>query len=361
MTDNTARIPKLRIAIFANEGSIHTRRWVLGLRERGHRVDLITLRKSPGNDIGGIDLGANSKADYLTKIPRLRRAIKSLNPDIFHSHYLSSFGFLASFVDHPRKIVSVWGIDLTEFARKNLLYRAMVNRALDKAHKVSVTSRILEKAVVKFRPGILAPAVVPFGVDVSRFAFIERNQGKILRIGIAKHLYPIYGVDILIKAFGIVTKTHRNIELIIGGTGPYEEEYRKLAADLNLNGQVRFVGHIDHEKMPEFLASLDIAAMTSSSDDESFGVAALEASSTGLPVVATRVGGIPEVVIDGVTGYLAPGGNIVKIAECLNLLIERPDLRAKLGRAGRSFVEDSYNWHDCISKMEKIYSEMMAI
>jgi glycosyltransferase involved in cell wall biosynthesis len=99
--------------------------------------------------------------------------------------------------------------------------------------------------------------------------------------------------------------------------------------------------------------------MPSISDGESFGVAALEAAATGLPVVATRVGGVPEVVIDGITGILVERKDAEKLADALKRLIDNSDLRRKMGLAGRKYVEEHYRWESNVKAMNDLYMEMM--
>jgi glycosyltransferase involved in cell wall biosynthesis len=349
----------LRICIFADERSIHTRRWVIGLRGLGHVVDLVTLRKDYEFDIGGISLGASSKLGYLAKIPALRRMVGRLAPDIFHSHFASSYGFLASFVAHPRKVVSVWGNDIIEFPKHHWLPRMVIRRSIESAHYITATSKFLENTVRNFGWNIPAIIVIPFGIDLGQFQYRERPQSGPIRIGIAKSLLPKYGVDILINAFAEICKSHKDVELQIAGKGSYEDNYRVLVKDLGLCENVKFIGFLAHEKVPHFLSTIDIFAMPSISDGESFGVAALEASATGLPVVASRVGGVPEVVIHGETGFLVERKNEAHLVQAIIKLIDQPELRLKMGQAGRKFVESNYRWEDNLRAMSDLYYSMM--
>jgi glycosyltransferase involved in cell wall biosynthesis len=349
---------KLRICIFANERSIHTRRWVKGLRDLGHDVDLVTLSKDPDFEIGGIDLGASSKLGYLTKISALRREVKRLAPDIFHAHYASSYGFFASFVDHPRKVVSVWGNDIIEFPKRNPILRAIVKRSLRGANQITATSEFLKASVGEFGWELAPVTVIAFGIDLNLFQYCHRRRGDITRIGIAKHLHPRYGIDCLIKAYALLLKNRTDIELLIAGKGPSEGEYRTLVQDMGLTGKVKFVGSFPHEGVPQFLATIDIFVMPS--DGESFGVAALEASAAGLPVVATRVGGVPEVVLDGLTGFLVERQNVEQLAQAILRLVDQPELRREMGLAGRKLVEEKYRWEDNLQAMSNLYHQMMA-
>ncbi|OGC90381.1 MAG: hypothetical protein A2W25_02180 [candidate division Zixibacteria bacterium RBG_16_53_22] len=350
---------RLHICLFADARSVHTRRWVRGLRGLGHDVDLITLKKDPEFDIGGIDLGASGKLAYLTKIRALRREVRRLAPDIFHAHYASSYGYLASFVNHPRKVVSVWGNDLIEFPRRNPFFRMIIKRSLASAHHITATSEFLKAVTSNFEIGPVPITVIPFGIDLNLFEFSERHDGGTTRIGIAKHLHPMYGLDYLIKAFEEISRGRLDLELLIVGKGPSENEYRALARHLGLGNKVKFMGALPHEKVAQFLATLDIFAMPSICE-EAFGVAALEASATGLPVVATRVGGIPEVVVDCETGLLVERKDVSQLAQAILKLVNEPELRRKMGRAGRKFVEEKYRWEDNLRAMRDLYYRMMS-
>ena len=137
-----------------------------------------------------------------------------------------------------------------------------------------------------------------------------------------------------------------------------EDDFRRLAAELGLNDKIIFHGYVDPVDLHGFLAPLDIFAMPSIVR-ESFGVAALEASATCLPVVATRVGGVPEVVKDGETGILVERGSVSQLAEALIKLIESPKLRLRMGLAGRAYVEETYRWEDNVASMEKLYRDIL--
>ena len=352
-------MPQRHICMFADERSIHTKRWVEGLRQYGHRVDLVTLKKDNENNFGAIDLGAKSKAGYFLKIGALKKVVKELNPDILHSHFASSYGFLASYVDHPKKVLSVWGDDVIIFPYNSKFYRYFAKRAIRNSHYITATSKILKDTVLDLDKSVENISIIPFGVDINLFKFIERKSKSDVVIGITKSLWPKYGIDILINAFYRVAKSEKNIKLLIAGKGGHEKEYKKLVSELKLNDKVSFVGYIQNNDLPVFLKKLDIYAMPSISKGESFGVAAVEASATGLPVVATNIGGIPEVVDHEITGLLVEKNNIQQLADALLRLIKDPEIRYKMGISGRKKVESEFVWKDNIKMMSALYEEIL--
>jgi len=172
---------------------------------------------------------------------------------------------------------------------------------------------------------------------------------------VAKLLRPKYGIDILIKAFKILTKKYNSVELHIIGDGEQRKELENLASDLNISSKVKFWGYVKNEDLPSKLSMMDIFAMPSIRESESFGVAAVEASAMGLPVVASNIGGIPEVVLNGKTGFLVKPGDVDELAKYLEILVINENLRKKMGDAGRRFVEEKYDWQKNVSDMEEIY------
>jgi glycosyltransferase involved in cell wall biosynthesis len=347
-----------KVCIFSDERSVHTRRWVEGLRSLGMSVDLITLIKEQKYDIGGISLGSSSKLSYPTKIGRLRSAVRKIKPAIFHAHHASSYGFLASFVNHPAKVLSVWGYDVVSFPYKSIVNRFMIKRALNGADHITATSAYLKKAVMELNKNIKDIEVIPFGVDIDLFEYHERGPADEIIIGIVKSLRPTYGIDILIRAFAGLKSRYGNIRLKIAGRGASEAEYKNLVRGLGIEGSVEFLGFVDHSYLPKLLSTFDIFVMPSL--EESFGVAALEASATGLPVVASRVGGVPEVVNDDVTGFLVGRKNVDELSAALERLIENPELRSGMGKAGRKLVEEKYMWSNNLLSMKNLYEKILA-
>ena len=133
------------------------------------------------------------------------------------------------------------------------------------------------------------------------------------------------------------------------------EPYKRLAAALELVDRVGIFGRVGHDRVPETLRRFDIFTMPSIYDSETFGVAAVEAASCGLPVVSTRVGGVPEVVIDGTTGHLVAPADPAALALVLERLLSDAELRRKMGAAGRRFVLANYPWQECVDRMEDLY------
>jgi glycosyltransferase involved in cell wall biosynthesis len=145
--------------------------------------------------------------------------------------------------------------------------------------------------------------------------------------------------------------------VLLVGEGPWRSRLERLAAQLGIAGRVEFRGELPHNRVPAALAEMDVFAIPSRA--EGFGVAALEASAMALPVIGSRVHGIPDVVQDGQTGLLVPPGDVEALAATIERLAGDAGLRRTMGEAGRAFVEERYRWEENAALMERIYRHVL--
>lgn len=136
--------------------------------------------------------------------------------------------------------------------------------------------------------------------------------------------------------------------LIVGG-GPYAKDLKKLAAETGVSDSVRFTGPVPWEELPAHYGAGDVFAMPCRTrrgglDVEGLGIVYLEASATGLPVVAGDSGGAPDAVLDGETGWVVRGGSVEESADRIATLLGDPELRQRMGERGRAWVEEKWRW-----------------
>lgn len=156
-----------------------------------------------------------------------------------------------------------------------------------------------------------------------------------LLIGAAGALRQLKGHDVLLRAMPEIVRREPRAMLYLFGTGPAEQDLRDLVARLGLGGHVRLVGELS-ALLPRVLASMDVVAHPSRA--ESFGLVVGEAQACGVPVVASRVGGIPEILRDGETGLLVPPEDPAALAQALGKMLGDEDARTAMGCAARQFV-----------------------
>ncbi len=349
-------VAKARIVILGWSDSVHIQRWVTGLSQRDYAVRLI----SPGGDpIDGIDtviLPRAGKLDYLLQMSQVRRHIQDFNPDLVHAHYASSLGLWADRSGFKPNVVSVWGSDVTVFG-KSWWGKMVLRRVVGRATAVTATSEFLKSEINRLIPDISAAVeVIPFGVDVPP-SCPSLPPGAIVNICFLKSHRMIYGPDILMKAFAKARAKMPSLRLNLAGRGSMTEDLQALANSLGIVDAVSFVGWLDRSQIYPFLQTQHLLAMPSRM--ESFGVAALEAAACGRPVVATSVGGVHEVVRDGVTGFLVPPDDPEALAESILKVAGDRVLMQRLGSHGYAMARDNFAWSRSLDVMAQLYDRLI--
>lgn len=357
---------KGKICLLADAPSSHTRKWVTGLAERGWEIEVISLRPAeiPGASVHAVPRLTGGKPDAILRAGWVRRQIAELRPDLLHAHYATSYGILGALSGFHPLIISVWGSDVFSFPRRSFLHRILLKWILAKADRLCSTSKAMVEETKRYaRPGQNID-LTPFGVDTRRFAPAAcgesrfRCSGGEVLFGVAKSLHPIYGLDLLLKAFARVEKAGPGrARLRIAGDGPEKPALEALARELEIADRVEWTGALANAQVADFYRSLDVVVVPSR--QESFGVTAVEGLACGKPVIASRVGGLPEIVSDHRSGLLVAPENVAELAAAMETLINDPGLRTRMGRAGREDVLKIYDWQQNISVMEEIYEQTL--
>lgn len=205
--------------------------------------------------------------------------------------------------------------------------------------------------------GLTSLQQLTFGIDIDEFSPRVDGTGIRRRHGLGNapvvvcvsRLVPRKGQDLLIDTFGTVRRAVPDARLLLVGGGPYEKNLRQRIADRGLNDAVVITGPVPGAELPAHYAAGDVFAMPCRTrrgglDVEGLGVVYLEASATGLPVIAGDSGGAPAAVRDGETGYVVSGRDPQMLASRLIELLQDPDAAAKLGEAGREWMRDRWTW-----------------
>ena len=203
------------------------------------------------------------------------------------------------------------------------------------------------------------------GIDCGNFAFKPRyfpSNGKV-RIATTGRLVEKKGIEYVIRAIAKVAHTHPNIEYNIIGDGPLKEHFEKLSTELNIGYVVKLLGWKQQREIIEILDTCHIfvaPSVTGADGNQDAPVNTLkEAMAMGLPVISTLHGGIPELVEDGISGFLVPERDTNAIAEKLTYLIEHPEIWEGMGKAGRARVEEKYDMNKLNDELVEVYQEVV--
>ncbi len=202
------------------------------------------------------------------------------------------------------------------------------------------------------------------GIDLGKFSFREgsdsaRRSGKPVRILTVGRLIQEKGLNYGIHALHklLHDKDSRNLEYRIIGDGPLMEELHEMVRELNLTQSVHFLGPRENDQVITFLRESDIFLLPSIA--EALPVSLMEAQAVGLPVVATSVGSVSQVVDAGKSGFLVPERDVDAMAERLGYLIEHPEVWPEMGQAGRKFVEEHYNIDKLNDRLVEIFRGLL--
>lgn len=303
------------------------------------------------------------KLSYFLTVPALKKILAREKPDIFHSHYISSYGVIGALAAYHPYIISVWGKDIYEFPNEGKINGKMVRYALQKADVICSTSEVMKIETNKHTEKNVE--VTPFGVDMEVFKPTnnQTDNGKLV-FGIVKTMDEKYGIRFLLEGYAqfremVGNDKYQNTHLKIVGGGPRLEEYEALAEKLGVSDQTTFTGKIPHSEVPAAINECDVFFVPSTVDSESFGVAAVEAQACEVPVVVANVGGLPEVMIDGVTGYIIPTKDSKAIADKMLFFMEHPEEISPMGKRGREHVIEHYRWEENAELMLNIYERIL--
>ena len=270
-----------------------------------------------------------------------RLVVKGTIPTVYTAH---GFAFTPA-APLWRRIAAIIGEKLVSKYTSKIICVSEFDKSLALKNNIAPVAKI---AVVY--NGV---ATTPEGVGVPTESVGKKKEPiEILNIG--RLAYP-KRPDLIVKAFGALpAELKKKAHLKIAGSGPYLKELNALINKLNLNESVSLSGEIDHQRILGMLPKADIFILITK--HEGLPLTVLEAMSAGLPVIASRVGGIPE-EIDAECGILIENNTEEKIAKALRRLIENPALRMAMGLSGRKRIEEKFSLNKFLSETEKIYKE----
>ena len=256
------------------------------------------------------------------------RAARRVDADLLHAHWLPA-GWVAERSGKPY-IVQVWGTDVELARRAPWLARRVVRGA---TLVIAASNDLADRARVL---GAREVRVIPSGVELPAEVGAEAEPAEVLYAG---RLSPEKGVLELLEAA-------QGLNLVVAGDGPLRE-------------RVPFArGFVQHDELQQLYARAAIVACPSRR--EGFGVACLEAMAHGRPVVATRVGGLLDLVVDGETGIVVPPCDPAALRSALERLLADPDLRRKLGSAGRDRARTHFSWERVTDAIVAAYAEAVG-
>jgi N-acetyl-alpha-D-glucosaminyl L-malate synthase BshA len=269
--------------------------------------------------------------------------------DVIHAHYALPQGLLGVFLKKIKKrplVLTLHGSDVTLLGR-NPLTKPVLGFVLRRADRVIAVSEFLRREALALGASEEKTRAIYAGVE-PRPGMVKGVTAQGKRILFIGALVRQKGADLLIRAFKKVAEKHEDAELLLVGDGGERRNLQGLSRALGV--RVQFRGYVD--KIDGVLRRSALLVLPSR--EEGFGLVLLEAMAAGVPVVATRVGGIPEVVVSGENGLLVGKEDVDALAEAIIKVLEEQDLRARLVLNGIRTAE-KFKWDKMAGEVDELY------
>lgn len=353
------------------------------LQEKHHDVQVITTRKINLNQntillpfsnyvpkkvlIGGIGI-----IDFFLSY-HIEKFLRRNHPDLIHIHDLYS---LPASVNAALKLGLPIVVTIRDPLPRELAHRRGVlvdslykliykirNRvwikSLKRADKIIAISEFIKLSIEKLQiPSEKVEVIYNLPPSWNGYGKREYTSDKIILLA-ASRLFEEKGIHILLIAIDQIIKSgFTNIKLIIAGEGAQRKKLEYLCKTRGIEQYVKFLGRVPYNKLQGLYSICDIVILPSIFT-EPFGRVALEAGVMGKPIIASNIGGIPEIIENGVTGILVPPNNPEKLTEAIMELIENEGLRKKMGENGRIVVWRKFNPEHIVSQHIKLYKDLV--
>ncbi len=306
-------------------------------------------------------LNSRARLYNLALIFKIVRVLKEERPDILHTSlfYANFFGRIASLFWKPSVIITEERSMYTEKKFYHIMLDKLLSGMTDKI--IVCSNSVLEFTVQQEKIGKEKFYLIYNAVDADRFSVNETKEALRRRYGFPEQgfivgsvgsLIPKKGHNLLIEAAVDLSKNIPDFRLLIIGEGESKPFLTEMSRRYGLNNSVNFLGA--RSDVPQLLKAMDVFILPSF--QEGFPRTIIEAMYTGLPVMASKISGIPEIISDGENGLLLPVGNsAIIVAKCL-MLYNDPGLRNKIGSSAKKKIESGYLPKDYVQKLEELYA-----
>lgn len=305
----------------------------------------------------------------IASIFRIGALIKRIEPDVLHAHYVTNYGLFGALCNFRPLVITAWGSDVLSVPEARLISTikgTIAKYTLKKADSTTCDARHMREAMIRLGVSPEKVNIIFFGVDTRKFGLGQKSDTLRAQLGLddspaiisLRNLEPVYDVESLVKSAPLVVKEVPEAKFLIAGKGSEEKKLMELARSLGVSDNVKFLGFIQNDKLPEYLNSMNVYVSTSLSDA---GIAAstAEAMACGLPVIVTDVADNRMWVEDGANGFVIPVKDPKLLAERIIHLLKNEDIRRRFGNMNRKIIEERNNYYKEMAKMEDIYKKLV--
>ncbi len=339
------------------------------LKQKGHEFVIVTsnseLAKKPKDKFKEIPIYRFPMIEAIYKrdiqklliiSKKIKEVIQDFKPDLIHVHFggipISIFLLKEKLYNIPILLTLHSGIEGMKVDQNTLL-----GKLLHRSTWITAVSDSVLESAIKSMPelngkisriynGVSLPSINPADLD-----FLKPN---ILCIG---RMVKEKGFDIMLKAFKEINKVFSNVNLIFAGDGPIRKDLEEIASKYGLLDRIQFLGWVEPDEIFNLINKSEIIVVPSRWE-EPFGLVAIEAALLKRPVIATRVGGLKEIIEDGVTGMLFEKDDVNGLVDNLHYLLSNPQQAIKLGQKAREHAISNFSMDSFIEQYHKLYIKL---
>ncbi|MDH5634193.1 MAG: glycosyltransferase family 4 protein [Candidatus Bathyarchaeota archaeon] len=364
---------------YANDGVSEYDAFFLNSLSQKYDVSLLTFHSGPDRVPPNVKIvemrdfipetglhpfeGIRKHALTLFRARTLAKTLRSISPDVLIGNWASTYGFYSAQSNFHPFILFVWGSDVLIFPRKYFPLKPLIASAIAKADAIVVDSNIQEEATVHLGGDIHKILKFPW-IDSDAFNAVPStllreqwgwSENDIVVV-CARHHKPIYGIAHLVEAIPRILRKEPETKFLFIGEGPLTSTFKQRLRRFIDNGNVKFVGKIPHEEMPEHLSAGNIYVSPSFSDGTSATL--LEAMKCGLTPVVTEIPGNKEWISHGVNGLLVPVANSKKLAAQILRLARNRQLMERLQKNAKQTIRRRVDWQKNFGKLSRLIEHL---
>lgn len=286
---------------------------------------------------------------------------------LIHTHWIIPQGLAGSFwrlITGIPHITTSHVLDVS-IAKQIPVLKILIEYVLKNCDSITVNSNYTKGQLDQYNHFSHPISVIPMGFNSQKIhsAAPKFNKDSKISILFVGRLIIWKGVDTLIYAINHIKDIYPGIELIIIGDGPERLRLETLAKNLGLIKIVRFTGKVSDDILNRFYDLSQIFVLPSKPHEgivmEGLGVVLLEAMASGVPVIGSNIGGIPDIITDGVNGLLVPPGDPETLAFAMMTILDNPDLAEKFAQEGLRTVKDRFSWDKISDQFIEVYQEVL--